>query len=244
MKKHILVVDDNKDMRDVIRMGLEEEGFHVTTAPSGQSMMARLSQEQPDLILLDLVLPDDNGLNLMSRIRGKTSAPVVIVSGKGDLVDKVLGLEMGADDYISKPFQIKELVARVKVRLRAQSLAATDSAPYNTAAASKKVSFGKWTMDRERLQVYDEQKQSANLTVKEFRLLEVFVNAPNIVLSREQLLDKSRLHDLNVTDRAIDTQIARIRKKLSEDAEDGLIQSIRGAGYMFSGQPVGISSQL
>lgn len=234
MKKNILIVDDNRDVRDTIRNALEEEGFATSTAGSGQTLFSRLEGQNPDLILLDLMLPDENGLNLLSQIRQKSNAPVIIVSGKGDLVDKVLGLEMGAEDYISKPFQIKELVARVKVRLRYSNAPQGAGSGAARLEAKQILSFGRWVMDRERLQVYDSDKNSANLTVKEFRLLEAFVNAPNIVLTREQLLDKSRLHDFNVTDRAIDTQIARIRKKLGEEAENGLIQAVRGAGYIFS----------
>lgn len=237
MKKHILIVDDNRDVRDTIRNSLEEEGFVTSTASNGQGLMARMSGHKPDLVLLDLVLPDENGLNLLAQIRQEYTVPVIIVSGKGELVDKVLGLEMGAEDYISKPFQIKELVARVKARLRHTNASNNKPEDSETAAKPKTLTkFGRWTIDRERLQVYDHEQKSANLTVREFRLLEAFVNSPNIVLTREQLLDKSRLHDFNVTDRAIDTQIARIRKKLGEEAENGLIQAVRGAGYLFAAQ--------
>jgi DNA-binding response OmpR family regulator len=237
MKKHILIVDDNRDVRDTIRNALEEEGFVTSTAANGQTLLARMSGQRPDLILLDLVLPDENGLNLLAQIRQEHTVPVIIVSGKGELVDKVLGLEMGAEDYISKPFQIKELIARVKARLRNGPAPQNNSEFVPERLATKTVlRFGNWTLDRERLQVYDSEHKSANLTVKEFRLLEAFISSPNIVLTREQLLDKSRLHDFNVTDRAIDTQIARIRKKLGEEAESGLIQAVRGAGYVFNAE--------
>jgi DNA-binding response OmpR family regulator len=231
MKPSILFVDDNPEMCELVRTGLERDGYAVTSTSSAQEFLEKLTFIRPDAILLDLVLSDENGLNLISKIREQTNAPVIVVSGKSDLVDKVVGLEMGADDYVSKPFQMKELSTRIKAQLRRyQSLA-----PENRAnAKTEQIPFGKWVLDRARLQIFNKDKESGDLTVKEFRLLEALILCPNQVLSRDQLLEKSRSHDMNVTDRAIDTQIARIRKKIGDDGSGPqLIQSIRGIGYIF-----------
>lgn len=232
----ILLVDDNEDMRRTIRYGLEKENYKIIEAASAFEMMNILKQNRPDAILLDLMLPDENGLTMMGRIREQTDAPVIVVSGKGDLVDKVVGLEMGADDYVSKPFQIKELAARVKAHLRRHQKGVSKEEDIEGQEYCEKIKFGDWILDRTRLQVFDGHDRSANLSVKEFRLLEVFVISPSQVMSRDQLLDRSRLNEFNVTDRAIDTQITRIRKKLGDTADNGMIQSVRGAGYMFSGR--------
>ncbi len=230
----ILLVDDNADMRETIRAGLLRDGYAVTTAARARDMMDRLKDGKPDAILLDLILPDGNGLELMSHIRECTDAPVIVISGKNDMVDKIVGLEMGADDYLGKPFQMKELSARIKAQLRRYRGHDEQNASFDSSVASK-LRIGRWILDRARLQVFDDQGASVHLTVKEIRLLEVFIAAPNQVLSREQLLDRSRQDGGNVTDRAIDTQIVRIRKKLGAGADD-LIQSVRGAGYILAGR--------
>lgn len=230
MKPSILFVDDNPDMRELVRVGLENDGYKVTSTASAQEFLDKLPQLTPDAILLDLILADENGLNLISKIREYTNAPVIVVSGKNDLVDKVIGLEMGADDYVSKPFQMKELSTRIKAQLRRYKTPGLQQ----DAQATTKISFGSWVLDRARMQAYTKDGASADLTVKEFRLLETFALCPNQVLSREQLLDKSRENDMNVTDRAIDTQIVRIRKKIGDDGTcPQVIRAIRGVGYMF-----------
>ena len=227
---NILLVDDNPDMRLTIRTALVRDGYAVLTAANARDMMEQIKSGQPDAILLDLVLPDANGLELMADIREYTNAPVIVISGKGDLADKVVGLEMGADDYLGKPFQMRELSARIKAQLRRYR---GDHKIENMVQGSN-VRFGSWFLDRKQLQVFDAGGQALGFTIKEIRLLEAFLDSPNQVLTREQLLDRSRQDGVNVTDRAIDTQIVRIRKKLGEGAEQ-TIQSIRGAGYMFSG---------
>ena len=234
MKPAILFVDDHPDMRETIRVGLENEGYNVTATASAQEFIAKLKTVRADAILLDLVLADENGLNLIGKVREYTNAPVIVVSGKSGLMDKVVGLEMGADDYVSKPFEMKELSTRIKAQLRRYQTPAQDAKGALETSAQEKIPFGNWTLDPSRLQIFDKNGKSGDLTVKEFRLLQTFVISPNQVLSREQLLDKSRLNDFNVTDRAIDTQIARIRKKIGDDGSDPqIIQSVRGVGYMF-----------
>jgi DNA-binding response OmpR family regulator len=226
-KPKILLVDDDEFMCSVLTTGLERDGYEVTAVGSAHELMNMLPKMLPDSILLDLVLPDSNGLNLIATIREHTAAPVIVVSSKNELVDKVVGLEMGADDYISKPFEIKELSARLKAHVRRYQGGASQH------EEKKAIRFGPWTMDRDQLQVLGENGKNAGLSIKEFRLLEVLLLSHNRVLSREQLLDLSRASDFNVTDRAIDTQITRIRKKLNdEDAANGMIRTVRGIGYM------------
>ncbi len=226
----ILLADDDADIRHLIRKSLERDGYTVKTAADGQELMARLKEESPDVILLDLVLPDENGLDMMERIRKCTNAPVIVVSGKNDMVDKIVGLERGADDYVGKPFQVRELSARIKAHLRRSHGVQVEG---ESLAHAERIAFGQWTLDRAQLQVFDKAGASTNLTIKEIRLLEAFLATPRRVLSREQLLDFSRSHIVNVTDRAIDTQIVRIRKKLGTGADEA-IQAVRGAGYILT----------
>ena len=234
MKKPlILVVEDNTDMRETIFSGLGREGYDTIGAGSAKELFEKLRTNKPDAILLDIGLPDQDGLSLMAQIRGHTDAPVIVVSGKNDTVDKIVGIEMGADDYVGKPFQMKELSVRIKAQLRRSNGQIVPGLRVANTKKAEKLKFREWLFDRARLQVFDTNGNSAGLTVKEFKLLEAFVTAPHRVLSREQLLDLSRSEGFNVTDRAIDTQIVRLRKKLGSESDD-LIQSVRGAGYMFT----------
>jgi len=229
----ILIVEDNDDMQQVMKDGLEKDGYAVTGVRNGNELLAQLGKSLPDIILLDIGLPDESGLSLIQKIRLHTNVPVIIVSGRNDSVDKIVGLEMGADDYVGKPFQIKELSARIKAHLRRASDSQAKKKPQPNIQQADRLGFDRWVLDRQRLQVFNHDGISAGLTLKEFKLLEVFIASPNRVLSREQLLDLSRDNDFNVTDRAIDTQIVRLRKKLGGDIEH-LIQSVRGAGYLFT----------
>lgn len=232
----VLIVEDNSLVRDTMVEALLREGYAVVAVSTAGEMLDKVASTMPDIILLDLILPDADGLSLISKIREVTDVPVLIVSGKADMVDKVVGLEMGADDYIAKPIQPKELNARIRAHLRRYNglaSAAVSKTPRKEDAVRIKV--GRWTLDRPQLQIYDEAGQSGDLTVKEFKLLETLVLQPHCVLSREQLLDKARDGDYNTTDRAIDVQIVRIRKKLGDDASDPqIIKSVRGVGYMLT----------
>ncbi|MDF3023405.1 MAG: two component transcriptional regulator, winged helix family [Alphaproteobacteria bacterium] len=220
----VLVVDDNSALRETIRENLELDGYTVFNASSGAEAMKILKVKRTDTILLDLMLPDADGLTLIAQIRALTDAPVIVISGKGAWVDKVVGLEMGADDYLAKPFEMKELSARVKAairRSRPKPASSNDAAPRRTR-------FAEHILDTAKYQVFDDAGKSCELTPMEFRLLEALVHAPNRVLSREQLLDRAREGNLEVGDRAIDIQIARIRKKLGGGE---VIQTVRGVGY-------------
>jgi DNA-binding response OmpR family regulator len=237
-KPMVLLVEDNQDLQDTVRENLELDGYAVLTARNAEELFRALKDTPPDTILLDLVLPDADGLSLIQKIRDFTAAPVIVVSGKGSMVDKVVGLEMGADDYICKPFEMRELTARIKARIRGHKGPEQDKAAPQQGV---KIRFGRWILDGSQFQLFDEQGKSADLTVREFRLLEALAASPNQVLSRDQLLTRARVHDADVYDRAIDVQITRIRKKIEDDPQNPqLIKTVRGAGYMLVAKPESI----
>lgn len=232
-KPLILIVEDSKTIRDIVTDSFTGEGYDVDSAESAQELKAKLKTIKPDTILLDLILPDGDGLSLIKNIREYTDVPVIVISGKADMVDKVVGLEMGADDYVGKPLQMKELSARVKAQLRRYNGLKSDGSPQKPKKSdASKIKIENWILDREKFDVYDDRGESAELTVKEFRLLETLACEAGKAFSREQLLDKARDGNYNTTDRAIDVQILRIRKKLGDTSDPpALIKAVRGVGY-------------
>lgn len=235
-KATVLTVDDDENLQTVLSHYLESEGYGVVCAANGADLKDKLQTSKPNVVLLDLVLPDSDGLSLLGYIRSQFSYPVIVVSGKSDTTEKVVCLEMGADDYMTKPFELRELSARIKAVLRRAAergqVAANVPAADNGAEAN--VRFGPWTLNRAKLQVYDEAGVSADLTTGEFKLLDTLVKAEGRVLSREFLFDVTREADYDSYDRAVDIQIGRLRKKLGDDPKESLyIKTVRGAGYMF-----------
>jgi len=233
-KPVILLVEDDAFMREVLVTALTQEGYAPTAASSASEFMRILPNHKPDIVLLDLVLPDGNGLSLIKDVRKHTDVPVIIVSGKNELTDKVVGLELGADDYVGKPVQMKEITARIKAQLRRyQSMRKEEIGAAPKKSDAERLSFGPWILDRPQMQAFSTTGESAGLSVKEFRLLEALVLSANRVLTREQLLDRARKDDYSITDRAIDVQILRIRRKLKDKpGANEIIRAIRGAGYM------------
>jgi DNA-binding response OmpR family regulator len=239
-KATILTVDDDANLQIVVRHYLESDGYKVITAVNGDELMDKLESSQADVILLDLVLPDTDGLHLMGKVRRVTTAPIIVVSGKGETTDRIIGLEMGADDYLGKPFEMRELSARIKAVLRRAQTDSDSAVPSADQARSKaeKIVFEGWTLDRTQYQLFDPQNGSASLTTGQFRLLEALMLSPNRALSREYLFELTREGDFDAYDRAIDIQIARIRKKLQDDPKSpAIIKTIRSVGYMFCGNP-------
>jgi two-component system OmpR family response regulator len=235
-KATILSVDDDQDLQAVVRQYLESENYTVVTAANGQELMEKFNPRLVDIILLDLVLPDSDGITLISKVREKTTAPIIVVSGKSDTMEKVVCLEMGADDYMTKPFEMRELAARIKVSLRRVALEQNNGTEEPQSGAQR-VKFDKWILDRTQYQLFNSKNKSANLTTGEFKLLEALVLSPNRALSREQLFELTRNGEFDAYDRAIDIQIGRIRKKLGEEPDDdSLIKTVRGVGYMFTGK--------
>lgn len=235
-KATVLSVDDDRNLQTVVRHYLEEDGYNVLSAHSGKELTEKVG-DAVDVVLLDLTLPDAEGFSLIATIRQKSAARIIIVSGKTDTTEKIIGLEMGADDYITKPFEMRELAARIKAVLR-RAAPAEEQTAAKAAVKSEKIFFGSWCLDRTQYQLLDDKGQSAGLTTGEFKLLEALVTAPNRALTRDYLFDLTREGgNFDAYDRAIDIQVARLRKKLGDDPKTpALIRTVRGVGYMFCGE--------
>lgn len=235
---HILIVDDDAEIRTLLGRYLEKNGLRTTAVADGRAMWQALDRAAFDLIVLDLMLPGDDGLTLCRTLRTRSDIPVIMLTARGEETDRIVGLEMGADDYLTKPFEMRELSARIKAVLRrtsASDVPANDKAA-GTLAKAPRLLFSGWVLDRRQYQLFDSEGKPADLTSGEFRLLEALVSAPNRVLSREQLFELTRSGEFDSYDRAIDIQIARIRKKLQDDPKNPeLIKTVRGVGYMFTG---------
>ena len=238
-KHRVLIVDDDPDVRTLLQTLLEPEGFVVDTAGSGGDMRARMSVAAPDLVLLDLGLPDQDGFSLARELRQTSDVALIIVTGKNDEADQVVGFELGADDYVVKPFRPRELLARIKSVLRRVAPAATRDAPdapgarLNPRMAS--LAFPGWTLDLGARELRKDDGDRVHLTSVEFELLAALAQAPNQVLSRHHLLEKSVGRQWRRADRSIDIHIGRLRSKIEPDPnKPTLIKTIRGAGYVFA----------
>ena len=229
---HIAILDDEVDITVLLAGYLQSHGYRVTQLHNGRSLMALMPSDPPALVLLDLGLPGEDGFLIARTLREQWRCGLVIVTGRGDSVDKVVGLEVGADDYVTKPFDLRELLARIHAVLRRMALgelqAATVPAPPRTRFV-----FAGWQLDTVARRLTDAQGQEVALTGGEFDLLCVFVQRPGRVLSRDLLLEHTRRREAGPFDRTIDVQVGRLRKKLELDAEDPrIIKSVRGAGYI------------
>jgi len=228
---HILVVDDQKEICDVVQEYLTGEGYRVSTAHDGTGMRRVLGQHHIDLVILDLMLPGEDGLTLARSLRNESAIGIIILTGRGETVDRIIGLEMGADDYLPKPFHLRELLARVKsVLRRVQSRVGEPGQPVRTNAR-----FAGWSLDLSSRELLSPAGQQVRLTTGEFDLLAAFVNNPNQVLSRDRLLDLARNREAGPFDRTIDVQVGRLRRKLEDDPQNpSLIKTVRGSGYIFT----------
>jgi two-component system OmpR family response regulator len=228
---HILIVDDHREIRDLVSRTLAKEGFRVITAADGRSMRKILADNRIDLIVLDLMLPGEDGLSLCRAIRGESSVPIIMLTAKGDEVDRVIGLEMGADDYLAKPFGSRELVARIKAVLRRSK----EKPPAAASGQSpKQYRFEHWQLNTGARELLRDDGVMIPLSTGEYDLLIALVERPQRVLSRDQLLDLARGRSAAGIDRSIDTQISRLRKKLERDPGDPkIIKTVWGGGYMF-----------
>lgn len=232
-KGTILAVDDDENLQFVVSQYLEEDGYTVVSAGDVKTALEKAMSVPFDVVLLDLMLPDGEGIDIIPTIRSQTSAAIIVVSGKDDTMEKIICLEMGADDYMTKPFEMRELSARIKAVLRRSN---DNAQPEDKAANNKteKIVFNGWCLDRTQYQLFDKEQNSADLTVGEFKLLEALVLSARRALTRETLFDLTRENSYDSYDRAIDIQIARLRKKLGDDCD--LIKTVRGVGYMFNSQ--------
>jgi two-component system OmpR family response regulator len=232
---HILVVDDQKEICEVVQQYLSSEGYKVSVAHDGAGMRRVMAQEEVDLVILDLMLPGEDGLTLARALREESTVGIIILTGRGETVDRIIGLEMGADDYLPKPFHLRELLARVKsVLRRASSRAQTEKA---TAALGgrAKARFAGWHLDLSTRELVSPSGGEVRLTTGEFDLLAAFVNNANQVLSRDRLLDLARNREAGPFDRTIDVQVGRLRRKLEPDPQrPTMIKTVRGTGYIFT----------
>ena len=234
----ILSVDDDQGLQTVVTHYLAGEGYNTLSANSGKQLMDLLQNNTPNIILLDLVLPDMDGISILAQLRTMKKIPVIVVSGKSDTTEKIVCLEMGADDYLTKPFEMRELSARIKAVIRRSEELPAGVAPAQPQEEQEnQVRFADWVLDRAQFQLFDAKGHSADLTTGEYKLLESLVSAPNKVLSRERLFELTRESDYDSFDRAVDIQIGRLRKKLNDDPkEPQFIKTVRGVGYMFCGE--------
>jgi two-component system phosphate regulon response regulator OmpR len=230
---HLLIVDDDSDIQSTLSDYFQIHGFAVSTAGDGEAMRAVLAAHPIDVVLMDLHLPGDDGLVLTRELRARGGVGIVMVTGVGETIDRVIGLEMGADDYVAKPFDLRELLARVRSVLRRvrTGSAVTPAAPERPR---EKLRVGQCTLDLAARKLFGLDGAEIALSSAEFDLLEVFAANPNRVLSRERLLDLAHARADEVFDRSIDVRVARIRKKIEVSADrPEVIKTVRGAGYMF-----------
>ena len=226
---HIVIVDDEPAIRDVIRSCFELEGYRISEAGDGAQLFAIIDRGPVHLITLDLTLGREDGLAVAREIRARSDVPIIMVTGKGDPIDRIVGLEIGADDYIAKPFHVREVLARVRSVLRRQQ-------GRGTPQADEQLGFAGWVLDCNRRELRSPDGRACPLTTTEYDLLEAFARHPNRVLTRDQIMDLVRGPDWNANDRAVDNQIGRLRRKMDGNGGDGgeLIKSVRGVGYMFA----------
>jgi two-component system OmpR family response regulator len=229
---HILVVDDHRDIRDLLARFLTKHGLRASVADSAAAARKSLQAADVDLVVLDIMMPGEDGLSLTRSLRETRDIPVILLTAMGEETDRIVGLEVGADDYLSKPFNPRELLARIKAVLRrAQTL------PRPRETSHGRLAFDRWILDLSRRELVDERQVAVALSSGEFRLLAALLERPGMVLSRDQLLDLTRGRSAQPFDRSIDNQVSRLRKKIERDPRSPqLIKTAWGDGYTFAGE--------
>jgi two-component system OmpR family response regulator len=227
----ILIVDDDREIRTLLAEYLESNGFRALAAADGAGMRRILDSSHVDLVVLDLTLPGEDGLTLCRTLRAASNLPVIMLTARGEPLDRILGLEMGADDYVAKPFEPRELSARIRnVLRRTQALPPTLARPM-----AKRMAFAGWHFDLVARHLLSPQGTVVMLSGAEFRLLKVFLDHPNRVLNRDQLLNLTKGRDADPFDRSIDLQVSRLRQKLDDDAKSpALLKTVRNEGYVLA----------
>ena len=230
-REHLLIVDDDKEIRNLLTDYLEQADYRVTAVGDGKAMRRVLEANRIDLVILDLMLPGEDGLTLCRELRSRTNLPVLMLTARGDEVDRIIGLEMGADDYLAKPFNPRELLARIKsIVRRAQALP-----PNMETDKAHSLRFAGWTLDVATRNVTAADGLVVPLSGAEYRLLRVFLDHPQRVLAREQLLELANGREAILFDRSIDVLVGRLRKRLRDDSrEPVLIKTVRGEGYVLA----------
>ncbi|HEY1361547.1 MAG TPA: response regulator [Xanthobacteraceae bacterium] len=238
--QHIVVVDDEQPAREMVGDYLRMHGFAVSLCDGGASLRKTIARQVPDLIVLDLNMPQEDGLSIIRDLKQRSSVPIIMLTATASAIDRVVGLELGADDYLAKPCELRELLARIRVVLRRSqpvpAPAAASAAPAAAAAERKnRVRFGTKWLDHDIQGLRDDQGNEHPLTASEYGLLKVFAANPRRVLSRDRLLELANARDAEAFDRAIDLRIMRIRRKIEPDpAHPSVIRTVRGGGYLFS----------
>jgi len=225
---HIVVVDDHNDIRDLVRQYLEQQGFKVSVAENGVTLRRILERQAVDMVILDIMMPAEDGISLCKYIRSSSETPIIFLTAMSGDTDRIVGLEIGADDYLAKPFNPRELLARIRAVLRR----ATGPAPIRGIQARRAVRVGHWRVDLGRQEISGDDGVGIPLSTAEFRLLKVFIERPGLILSREQLLDLTCGRTADVFDRTIDNQVSRLRKKIEDNPKNPtIIKTHWGGGY-------------
>jgi two-component system OmpR family response regulator len=235
----LIVVDDEPELRQILLEYLGKHGFAVRAAASGQELDTLLLAEPADLVILDITMPDEDGLSIARRIRAVSAIPILMLTAADDVVDRVVGLEIGADDYVCKPFDPRELRARIRALMRrAEPTPSKPVSPVTVADRVERVRFGKALLDMERHCLLCDDGKTLQLTSMEFDLLRAFAQNPNRVLTRDRLLDLAHNRGWEPFDRSIDIRIARLRRKIEPDpAKPEIIKTVHGSGYIFVLRP-------
>ena len=235
--QHIVVVDDEAPAREMVADYLKLHGFDVTMCDGGASLRECIAKQMPDLIVLDLNMPEEDGLSIVRTLKAQSAVPVIMLTATASPIDRVVGLELGADDYIAKPCELRELLARIRSVLRraAGAPAAAPTPAGATASDRPRVRFGTKWLDIDAQVLRDDEGNEHPLASSEFALLKAFAENPKRVLTRERLLELAEARDREAFDRAIDVRITRIRRKIEPDpAHPSVIRTVRGSGYLFS----------
>lgn len=234
MSKKVLIVDDEKSIVDILNHNLIKDGYKTVQAYDGDEAISVFDKEKPDLILLDVMLPKKDGFSVCKELRQRTNIPIIMVTAKEDVVDKIIGLELGADDYITKPFSVREVVARVKANLRKSAAFELDSGSVLTSPTSQVLRFGTMVMDLDRYEVHIEERP-IELTLREFELLKFLATQKGQVFSREELLEKVWGYEYFGDVRTVDVTVRRIREKIEENpSAPEFLATKRGIGYYFN----------
>jgi two-component system OmpR family response regulator len=234
----ILIVDDDPEIRDLLGEYLVRQGLRTAAVGDGAAMWRELERQAIDLVVLDIMLPGDDGLELCRQLRARSALPVIMLTARGDATDRIVGLELGADDYLAKPFDPRELLARIRATLRRSSGRLAREEVVGT-----RLRFAGWTLDRQRRELRDPDGTLVPLSGGEYRLLEIFLERPNRALGREMLLDLLQGREATPFDRSVDVQVSRLRRRLRDDPRAAqLIKTVRHAGYLFAARVESVGS--
>lgn len=230
----VLIVDDDRSIREMLAAYLGSHGFATAEAGDGESMRVEIERATPDVVLLDLRLPREDGLTLARYLRERYDVGIIMVTGAGEVIDRIVGLEVGADDYVTKPFDPRELLARIKSVMRRGQARPANAAEATPGATRERVRFGNHWLDLASHQLFDDDGAEIPITSMEFDLLKIFVEHPGKALSRDRILTLTKNREWDPYDRSIDIRIARLRRKVEADPENPqVIRTVRGVGYMF-----------